>query len=216
MEDPRLRPAFDGAGEVGRASAAGVASVLPQQTKDTTEAAADARIGKKVIVTVAGAPLRTPEAIVWKAYLGEIFTVSLTNGEWLWIEEKGGWLWEKETTGFDNAVKEFSKRVQTEPTAENLHLRGIAFLAHQQFDKAIADFSESLKKKPESKGPVAFDTWTMIPDAWSSQRADIGISIDEGNRRKRILNIFLSFPSPLDPRSFNLLFRRRRRQPLDD
>ncbi len=112
----------------------------------------DERIGKKVIVTVAGAALRTPQAVVWKAYLGETFTVSLTNGEWLWIEEKRGWLWEKETIRFDDAVTEMSKRITEKPTAENYHLRGIAYTSHQQHDKAVADFDKSLQLQPNDAG----------------------------------------------------------------
>ena len=139
-------------GLVLTATDAQVAFAIPQQTANTTDAAADDRVGSKVIVTVAGAPLRTPEAIVWKAYLGETFTVTLTNGEWLWIDQKGGWLWEQETVNFDTAVTELSQRVQADPSAENFHLRGIALLAHQQYDGAIADFSESLKRKPGQAG----------------------------------------------------------------
>ena len=52
---------------------------------DAQAAKPDPRIGRKVIVTVDRAPLRTPKNIVWKAYRGEVFTTSLVNGEWLWI-----------------------------------------------------------------------------------------------------------------------------------
>ncbi len=98
--------------------------------------------------------MRTPEAIVWKAYLGEVFTVNLTNGEWLWIDEKGGWIWEKETVPFDSAIDELSRRLTSSATAENFHLRGVAFLAHQDYDRAIADFSESLRKSPRNAGAL--------------------------------------------------------------
>ena len=125
-----------------------------QQTADVKDTSTidDPRVGTKVIVTVPGAALRTPEAIVWKAYLGETFTVSLVNGEWLWIAEKNGWLWEKEVVPFDSAIQEISKKIPAEPTAENYHLRGIAYLAHRKFDEAISDFSQSLSKKPRAAG----------------------------------------------------------------
>ncbi len=112
----------------------------------------DPRVGTRVIVTEAAAPLRTPEKIVWKAYLGETFTVSLTNGEWLWVAEKGGWLWEKQTVPFATAVADLSARVDAEPTAENLHLRGVAYSAHGNYDSAIADFSASLQKNADNAG----------------------------------------------------------------
>jgi tetratricopeptide (TPR) repeat protein len=112
------------------------------------------RPGKPKSIIRAGAELRTPEAIVWRAYLGEVFTVMLTNGEWLWINEKGGWLWEKETVMFDSAIEELSRRVTAEATPENYHLRGVGFLAHEQYDKAIADFTESLRRSPRNAGAL--------------------------------------------------------------
>lgn len=107
----------------------------------------DPRIGRRVIVTVDRAPLRTPKEIVWKAYRGEVFTVSLVNGEWLWISGKGGWLWEKETVDFENAIELLTTTIEQKPTAENYDMRGIAFTAHEKFDEAIEDFSASLKQK---------------------------------------------------------------------
>ena len=114
----------------------------------------DPRVGKRVIVTVAGAGLRTPKETVWKGYVGEVFTVSLTNGEWLWINEKGGWLWEKETVPFETAVRIFTQRVDQQKTAENYHLRGVAYLAHKQYENAAADFTESLRQDPRNVGAL--------------------------------------------------------------
>lgn len=115
---------------------------------------ADPRQNKKIIITKAGAELKTPQRVVWRAYLGEVFTIQLTNGEWLWIKEKEGWLWEKEAVYFDTAVEELSQRIKAMPTAENYHLRGVAFLAHENYDNAIADFSESLRKSPRNAGAL--------------------------------------------------------------
>ncbi len=117
-------------------------------------AAADPRVGRRVLVIRHGAPLRTPEATVSSAWLGEVFTVSLVNGEWLWIQEKGGWLWEQETVLYDSAIEELTKRVTTSPTAESYHLRGVALLAHKQYRKAITDFNESLRKSPKNAGAL--------------------------------------------------------------
>lgn len=114
----------------------------------------DPRIGNQVIITNEKAKLRTPDATVWESYVGEVFTVSLTNGEWLWIAEKGGWLWEKEAVPFDTAIETFTQRIDQKPSAENYHLRGVAFLAHQQFEKAVADFDESLQKDPRNAGAM--------------------------------------------------------------
>ena len=127
--------------------------VYGQQTKPAADLK-DPRIGRKIMVTKAGAQLRTPEATVWKGYLGEVFTVSLTNGEWLWIQEKGGWLWEKETIPFDAAIKLLTERIEKQKTDEHYHLRGVAYLAHEQYDRAIADFTESLRLQPRNAGAL--------------------------------------------------------------
>lgn len=128
------------------------ASVDAKPAADASDAKPDPRIGTRVIVTVAGALLKTPEATVWRAYLGETFTVSLTNGEWLWINDKHGWLWEKETVPFETAISQMTKQVKAESSPENYHLRGIAYVAHREYDKAIADFTQSLRLKKNNAG----------------------------------------------------------------
>jgi len=137
------------------ASFISAAAAAPQQNAAQPSAQAqekDSRVGQKVIVTEAGAPLQTPKETVWKAYLGETFTVALTNGEWLWVAEKGGWLSEKQVVLFDNAIEELTKRIQQQPSPENYHLRGIAYSVHEEYDKAVTDFEMSLKKKPGTAG----------------------------------------------------------------
>ena len=62
-----------------------VVTLLPPHVYGQTTKA-DSRVGKKIIVTTAGAELKTPKATVWRAYPGEVFTITLVNGEWLWIQ----------------------------------------------------------------------------------------------------------------------------------
>ena len=114
----------------------------------------DPRVGSRILVTVSGAELKTPQATVWRAYLGEVFTVAMVNGEWLWINEKGGWMWEQQAIPFETAVQVASERVAKSPTAENYHLRGVAHLAHQNYKNAVEDFSTSLKKSPDNAGAL--------------------------------------------------------------
>lgn len=130
------------------------ASTVSGQPKKNVPNVKDPRLNQKVMVIKAGAELKTPTATVWKGYLGEVYTVSLTNGEWLWIAEKGGWLWEKEVIPFNESIKLLTERVTKEKNGENYHLRGVAYLAHGQFDNAIADFTESLRLKPRNAGAL--------------------------------------------------------------
>ncbi|RLT06282.1 MAG: tetratricopeptide repeat protein [Planctomycetota bacterium] len=114
----------------------------------------DPRIGRQVIITHEKAKLRTPVATVWESYVGEVFTVSLTNGEWMWIAEKGGWLWERDAVPFDTAIETFSQRIAQQKTAQNYHLRGVAYIVHKKYEQAVADFAESLRLEPRNAGAL--------------------------------------------------------------
>lgn len=127
--------------------------VVGQQAATTSPtAAAETKAPRRIIVRTAGAELRTPERIVWKAYLGETYIVDVQKDEWLWVQEKGGWIWIQNTLPFDTAIEMTSKDIENEASAENYHLRGVAYLAHEKPDEAIADFNDSLKKKPGIAG----------------------------------------------------------------
>ena len=120
------------------------------QVNQTTNS--DSRVGQKIIITTAGAELKTPQATVWKAYPGEVFTITLVNGEWLWIQEKGGWMWEQDGVLFDKAISVTSDRLSKEPTAETYNIRGVVFVAHKEYDRALRDFSASLLRSPRNPG----------------------------------------------------------------
>lgn len=124
-------------------------SAIPTSAQTTTT---DSRVGQKIIVTTAGAELKTPQATVWRAYPGEVFEISQVNGEWLWIQRKGGWMWEKDGVLFDQAISITSDRLAESPTAAAYHIRGVVFVAHEQYDRALKDFSSSLKKSPRDAG----------------------------------------------------------------
>ena len=129
-------------------------AIVNGQQKKNVPNAKDPRPDQKVMVIKAGAELKTPTATVWKGYVGEVFSVSLTNGEWLWIAEKGGWLWEQEVIPFNDSVKLLTERVTKQKSGENYHLRGVAYLAHRQYDRASADFTESLRLQPRNAGAL--------------------------------------------------------------
>lgn len=173
-------------------------TAVPAQEEDAgdespavTKAERDPRVGQKVIVVKAGAELRTPAATVWKAYLGDTYTVALTNGKWLWIEERRGWLWEDHVLPFDEAVTTLSKTVVDEPTAENFHTLGIALAAHGQFDRAIENFSRSLQEKEgdagvlNNRGQAKYNSGQMdaaIQDFTAAAKADAKHFVALNNR----------------------------------
>lgn len=112
----------------------------------------DPRVGKSVIITTAGAELKTPDATVWKAYPGEVYPITTVNGEWLWIQERRGWLWERDCVLFDDAIRITSDRLAKSRSAENYHVRGVVYVAHRLYERALSDFTESLKLNPRNAG----------------------------------------------------------------
>ena len=109
-------------------------------------------IGRPVLVTKSGAELKTRKGVVWRSYLGEVFTVAEVEGDWFWIREKRGWLWKKHTIPLDTAVEHFSREIEKRPSAEAHHQRGIAYAAISDFSQAIADYSKTIEMKPQYAG----------------------------------------------------------------
>lgn len=109
-------------------------------------------IGRPVLITKSGAELKTRKGIVWRAYLGEVFTVAEVNDDWYWIREKGGWLWKEHTIPLDSAVDYYSRGIAARPTADAYHQRGIAYAAITDYKNAIADYSKTIELKPQYAG----------------------------------------------------------------
>ena len=109
-------------------------------------------IGRPVLVTKSGAELKTRKGVVWRAYLGEVFTVAEVKDDWYWIREKGGWLWKEQTIPLDLAVEHYSREITAKETAEAYHQRGIAYAAIQDYKNAIADYTKTIEMKPQYAG----------------------------------------------------------------
>lgn len=105
--------------------------------------------GRRVMVTEHGAEIRTREGgVVWRAYLGELLTVSLANGEWLWIFERQGWMHSKNIVPHETSIFEMNKRIKKSGRIQNYSLRGIARLNHKQYKEALRDFNEVIRRDP--------------------------------------------------------------------
>ena len=109
-------------------------------------------VGRQILITKAGAEIRTRKGIVWKAYFGEVFSVALVKKDWYWIQEKGGWLWSKAAIPLDEAVEKYTADIEKEKTAENYHSRGMAYWRLKDHSRAILDFDETIKLKPQYAG----------------------------------------------------------------
>ncbi len=121
----------------------------------TTQARSKFRhlVGRRALVTEEGAEIRTREAgVVWKAYLGEVMTISRANGAWVWSFDRGGWMEGRQVTPFETAVFEMNERLKTSRSAENFALRGITYMAHHRYKDAIADFNEVIRRNENDPG----------------------------------------------------------------
>ena len=119
----------------------------PDEPKGTSET--EKLKGRRVMVVEHGAEIRTREGgVVWRAFLGELLTVSLANGDWLWIFERQGWMHSKNIVPHETAIYEMNQRIKKSGRIQNYSLRGIAKLNHKQYDEAIRDFNEVIRRNP--------------------------------------------------------------------
>ncbi len=128
---------------------------------------ADSLKGRRVLVITNGAEIKTREGgTVWNSYVGEVLTVSLVQGDWLWVFEHQGWLNSKDVVPWDTAVFEMNERIRKSPRAENYALRGIARLSHADYLRAIEDFNEVLRRNPNDAGALVNrgNAWRFLRD----------------------------------------------------
>ena len=143
LASPTLGQDPFGASKAARAKAA--ATQVPSKFRNL--------VGRRVLVIEEGAEIRTREAgVVWKAYLGEVMTISRANGDWIWSFDRGGWMEGRLVTPFETAVFEMNQRLKTSRSTDNFALRGITYMAHHRYKDAITDFNEVIRRNQNDPG----------------------------------------------------------------
>lgn len=136
-----------------RKSTSGADVKLPRPAESRGTSKTSKLKGRRVMVTKHGAEIETREGgVVWRAYLGEILSVTLVNNEWLWVFERQGWLNSRDVIPYETAVYEMNARIKESKRAENYGLRGIAHLNHGNYKDAIKDFNEVIRRNPNDAG----------------------------------------------------------------
>tara|TARA_R110002095_G_scaffold99188_2_gene87245 strand:- start:7506 stop:8552 length:1047 start_codon:yes stop_codon:yes gene_type:complete len=102
------------------------------------------------IVTSKDAEIKTGGGTIQKVSPGEVLVITQTNQEWLWAPLLGGWIRESDVKEPEGLVKFLNQAIESEPTAERYHLRGIAYQVLQNYEAALVDFAASLKLKGEN------------------------------------------------------------------
>ncbi|HZZ29059.1 MAG TPA: tetratricopeptide repeat protein [Pirellulales bacterium] len=79
--------------------------------------------------------------------LGDIFTVTKTNGDWLWVSH--GWIQKADVVPLAQAIAYFTAKIQNDPNDyRNYHNRAWACKKMGELDKAIADEGEAIRLYP--------------------------------------------------------------------
>lgn len=102
------------------------------------------------IVTAKDAEIKTSGGTLQKVNPGEVVLITQTNQEWFWIPLLGGWIKQTDVRSPEELIQFLNQALETEPTAERYHLRGIAWQALKNYDRALSDFDAALKLKTDN------------------------------------------------------------------
>lgn len=102
------------------------------------------------IVTSKAAEIKTGTGTIHQVSPGEVLVVTQSNKEWLWIPLLGGWIKETDVKAPEALIQLLDQSIQAAPTADRYQLRGIAYQALQQYEKALADFNASLSLESDN------------------------------------------------------------------
>ncbi|QDT89179.1 tetratricopeptide repeat protein [Gimesia algae] len=103
-----------------------------------------------MIVATKGAELKTGSGVLRQLNPGEVLVATQRNQEWLWIPLRGGWISAADLKAPEELISILDQFIETKPTAERYHLRGIAQQVLKNYPAALTDFAASLKLKPEN------------------------------------------------------------------
>jgi tetratricopeptide (TPR) repeat protein len=79
-----------------------------------------------------------------RVQLGDIFTVTKVNGDWLWVGQ--GWIAKRDVVRYDQAIAYFTAKIRSDPSdRRNYHNRAWAYEVMGEHDKAIADEGETIR-----------------------------------------------------------------------
>ncbi len=120
-----------------------------------THAALAQAVANRIVVTAEDAKLQTQNGVVGSVRRGKILTVKDVKGEWSWVNSSSGketvqgWIHRRDAIPFEKSLEFFTDSLQRKPSAELYAIRGTILTEKQEYDKAIADFDESLRLDPQ-------------------------------------------------------------------
>lgn len=77
------------------------------------------------------------------AIQGAIIEVTHQRGPWRYSKSVKGWIHKKELMSLEDAAAELSKQIEEDPTPIKYHLRGIVYMAEENWGRAVNDLEEA-------------------------------------------------------------------------
>jgi tetratricopeptide (TPR) repeat protein len=131
------------------------------------------------VVVIRFCDIKAGTAVVGRATPGQVLTVNEVNGKWLWVENGvPGWIDSGNITSQDQALSYFSEAIEFSPTPEDFGARGLIWKALQDYDQAIADLSEAIRRNPTEPAYYANrgSCWNRKQD-WDKAVGDFNIAL---------------------------------------
>ncbi len=98
---------------------------------------------EQYIVTSRDSAVMQGSERVGTAPLGTVVDVSHHRGPWRYSKESNGWIHSKDLVLLKDALKEFTKQIEKDSNPDSYHLRGIAYMALQDWGRAVNDLEEA-------------------------------------------------------------------------
>src|SRR5262249_51836647 len=122
------------------------------------------------VATITIATLRSGPETVGTVPKGNILTVRKVDGGLFWVKWSGGqtlegWVNRADVVPIARALEVFNDDVKRDPATANYVARGTVQNELKQFDKAIADFTEAIRRDPNNA--IAY---SRRGRAWASQK----------------------------------------------
>ena len=124
--------------------------------------------GTKVMPRL-GAVAKVGNTTVDETMFGLPWTVQAASGKWLWVgNDHKGWVQRSQVVRLDDAPVYYTQCIARQQNAPSAYcLRGRAWMATGQLDKAIADFDEAIRLAPNNA--VSYDgrgtAWSRKKDS---------------------------------------------------
>ena len=116
----------------------------------TAQQNSEPSVGQSVMVIQQGAQFRVQGEQSMPAPLGIVLEVSQVNSQWLWFKGQRGWLKQSDVVARDQVIRYFTDQIKRNPTSQAYQQRGVAQAALGQFDEAVADFTEAIRRDANS------------------------------------------------------------------